>query len=88
MSQARNLYDPAFWTAAAERAVRTLAQALLAAISTGAAGLLDVNWTAAFSIAGLAAVLSVLTSVASAKSGRTGPSLGGAETTEKTYEQV
>ena len=52
-----------------ERALKTFAQALAACITTVAAsetlGLGDVNWTAALSIAGLATLYSVLTSIAS-----------------------
>lgn len=50
----------------AERAVKTFAQALVAVLSAGSMDLLSVPWTAALSTAGLAALLSVLTSVASA----------------------
>lgn len=70
------MFTAAFWAAVFERAVKTFAQSLVAAIGTDATGLLDVNWQAALSIAGLAAVLSVLTSIASAGTGRKGPSLG------------
>lgn len=54
-----------FWTSAAERAVKTFAQALAAILSTGGIGLLDVDWRTGASVAGMAALLSVLTSVAS-----------------------
>lgn len=50
--------------AAAARAVRTAAQAALAAIGTGATGLVDVDWQAVASITGMAAVVSILTSIA------------------------
>ena len=52
-----------------ERAIKTFAQSLGACITTVVAtetlGLGDVNWAAALSIAGLATLYSVLTSVAS-----------------------
>lgn len=66
-----------FWKAALERAVKTFAQTLAAAITvTGVAGILDVAWPAALSASALASLLSVLTSVASdAATGGTGPSL-------------
>lgn len=54
----------AFWAGAIERAVKTLAQSLIAVIGTGTLGILDVDWLTALSVAGLATVLSVLTSVA------------------------
>lgn len=49
--------------AAVVRAVKTFAQALVAVIGTSAV-LHSVDWPMAFSAAGLAAVLSLLTSVA------------------------
>lgn len=52
-----------FWQAALIRALRTFAQALLAVIST-AALLEEVRWFEALSAAGLAALLSLLTSIA------------------------
>lgn len=52
-----------FWKAALIRAIRTWAQAAVGAIG-GALVLKDVNWLAVLSAATLAAVLSLLTSVA------------------------
>ena len=49
--------------AALMRAVRTFAQATIAAIGTTAL-LTEVNWAVVFSTGGLAAVLSILTSLA------------------------
>ena len=49
---------------AAERAIKTVAQTALAAIGTTAVGLLSVDWTQVASLAGLAGVMSILTSVA------------------------
>ena len=54
----------AFWGDAFERAVRTAAQAALGLIGTEAVGLLDVTWPVVGSAAGLAAVVSLLTSLA------------------------
>ncbi|SDN74115.1 holin [Allokutzneria albata] len=54
-----------FWKAAAERAIKTGAQSLAAILSAEAVGLLDAPWGAALSAAGMAAVLSVITSVGS-----------------------
>lgn len=50
----------------AERAVKTFAQALVATLGAGAVDLLSVPWLGAISAAAVAALLSVLTSVASA----------------------
>ena len=58
-----------FWQLAIERAVKTFAQSLLAIFSATGVGLLTVPWAASLSTAGIAAVLSVLTSIASAPVG-------------------
>lgn len=60
-----------------ERALKTFAQSLLAAVAaTGVADAAGVDWPEALGIAGLAALVSVLTSVASWKLGpERGPSL-------------
>lgn len=58
--------DKSFWTDTVDRTIASLAQGLvvaLGAISAGEAGLLDVDWKTAFSMAGGYAVLSFLTSV-------------------------
>lgn len=54
-----------WWGLALERAIRTLAQTAIATITAGQAlGALNVDWTNVASVAGLAAILSLLTSVA------------------------
>lgn len=73
------MWTGAFWLAAFERAVKTFAQAAVGFLTADATGLLDVQWEQAASVSGFAALLSLLTSVASSKAGGTGPSLGGAE---------
>lgn len=62
----------AFWGDTAVRAVKTFAQSAIAVITAQATGLLNIDWLNMLSIAGLAALLSVLTSVAS------GDTVGGA----------
>ena len=57
------MWKSAFWKTAAERAVRTLAQVLLSMIVVGETGFLDVDWMQALSVAGLAAVASLLMSI-------------------------
>ncbi|MGQ4537925.1 holin [Dermabacteraceae bacterium P7074] len=69
--------EKTFWVAVAERAVKTFAQALGALIGAGGIGLFEVDWAQALSVAGMAALVSVLTSLASAKVGLPGPSLVG-----------
>ncbi|MFI9200150.1 holin [Streptomyces sp. NPDC053048] len=64
----------AFWTATCERIVRTFAQALLGVLGANATGVLDADWPGALSAAGLAAVLALLTAIATS-GGPTGPGL-------------
>lgn len=66
------MWSTSFWKQTAERAVKTFAQATVAVLTAGATGLLDVDWGQAFSVAGLAAVVSVLTSVATSGVGPAG----------------
>ncbi|MCP3800207.1 holin [Allokutzneria sp. A3M-2-11 16] len=66
------MWTALFWLAAFERAVKTFAQTAAATLGASTVGILDAPWTAALSVAGMAAVLSVLTSVASIKTGDTG----------------
>lgn len=52
-----------YWGYAGERAVKTVAQTAIATIGVGAAGILDVDWSNVASVAALAGVMSLLTSV-------------------------
>jgi hypothetical protein len=61
-----------FWEDASERAVRTFAQALLAILGAGAVNIMTVDWVQALSVAVGAAILSVLTSLASSNVGTKG----------------
>ena len=72
------MFTLAFWKATAERAVKTFAQALVAVLA-GVYGLTDVDWATSLSAAGLATLLSVLTSIASSQLGAPGPSATDAE---------
>ena len=62
--------------AAAVRAVKTAAQTAVALIGTNAVGITEVDWVAVGSAAALAAVLSVLTSVAGLPEVEDGAPLG------------
>lgn len=63
-----------FWRATAERAVRTAAQTLVATLGLDTLGVLDVDWGQGFSLAGSAALLAVLTGIASS-GGTEGPGI-------------
>lgn len=54
-----------FWRFALERATKTFAQTLAALFGASGIGLLNAPWGVALSAAGMAAVLSVLTSMGS-----------------------
>ena len=79
------MFTRSFWKATAERAIKTFAQtlaALLVAMPIGV-GLMGVDFAGFLGIAGLAALVSVLTSVGSGLNG-SGPSLVNAETLTET----
>ena len=72
-----------------ERAAKTFAQAMIAYLAVGEiSSLYDIDWGAAFGVAGLATLLSVLTSILSWNAGVPGPSLGGSEVPLKEVEAV
>ncbi|MGN9908629.1 holin [Phytohabitans sp. LJ34] len=54
-----------FWKQVAERAVKTFAQAAVAVIAGDELGMLAVDWLNVLSVAGLAAIISVFTSLGS-----------------------
>jgi hypothetical protein len=67
-----------FFRALAERALKTFAQTLAATLVAGGTDLFSVGWKQALSLAGMASLLSVLTSVGSSTIGDpTSPSLVG-----------
>ncbi len=71
------LSEKLFWVAAGERAVKTFAQSLVALFVAGVT-VLTIDWQQALAVAATAAVVSVLTSVASVRLGPfEGPSLVG-----------
>ena len=53
-----------FWAGTAERVVKTLAQATLAMIGTNTVAITDLDWQHILAVAATAAVVSVLTSLA------------------------
>jgi hypothetical protein len=62
----------AFWKDAAERAVKTFAQSLVALIGAGAVNIVLLDWPDIFGISATAALVSVLTSVVSLPIGDNG----------------
>lgn len=58
------VFNRAFWAAAADRAIRTFAQAAVAVLTAGGVGVIDADFLGAASAGLLAAVISVLTSIA------------------------
>jgi hypothetical protein len=64
------LVTKVFWLDTAERAVKTVAQCMVALLTaSGVMGLFDVSWMTLASVSGLAGLVSVLTSIASSGSG-------------------
>lgn len=71
------MWTASFWKAAAERALKTTAQAAVAFLAVGVTGILEVDWVQLGSVAVLAGVISVLTSVGSGAITDGSPSLSG-----------
>lgn len=59
------LLDKHFWLDAVERMVKTVCEVALALIGTGMVGIMDVDWLNLLSVCVMAALVSVLSSVAS-----------------------
>lgn len=76
---ASTLASGQFWAAAAERAVKTLAQTLAALLVADGTDVLNTAWSSRLSVALMAAIVSLLTSVASDAATSSGPSLTDAE---------
>lgn len=67
------MWSGSFWKNAFERALKTFFQVLAAVIvAADAIGLLDVDWTQSLSVAGLAGLLSLFTSIGSSPFGPAG----------------
>ncbi|MFG2144141.1 holin [Streptomyces sp. NPDC048696] len=64
----------AFWKATGERAVRTAAQTLVAALGLDSAGVLHADWGDGLSLAAGAGLLAVLTAIATS-GGAEGPGI-------------
>lgn len=75
-----SIWTRPFWAATTERAVKTTAQTAAALLVADGTGILDTSWAALASAAGMAGIVSVLTSVGTGAATGTGPSLTNAET--------
>lgn len=60
------MFTKLFWRDAIERALKTIAQTMVAMLTAGATGLLGVDYINLLSVAGLAGLVSILTSIGSA----------------------
>ena len=60
------MWNKAFWLAIGERAIKTFAQVAVVLIGTDSVGFTDLDWARIASIAGVSAVASILSSVATA----------------------
>ncbi len=68
---------PAFWKATGERAVKTAAQVVLTLVGADLVNAFSLPWTEVAGVGLGAALVSVLTSLASSQVGLAGPSLAG-----------
>jgi len=83
------LFDVDYLKATAERAVKTFFQVFGSALGAAAVGIVNMPWGDALSIALGATVLSIVTSLGSAKAGSSyGPSMAGETTRPKVVEVV
>lgn len=76
----------AFWRATAERSIKTFAQTLAALLVADGTDLLAADWPGRLSVAGMAALVSILTSIASDAATGDGPSLGGGEVVDEPHD--
>lgn len=74
------MFTRAFWAAATERAISTVAQTSVTLIGSELVGFTDLDWVQIASVSGVAGLLSVLKAVA-AGHGDGNPSATNAETT-------
>lgn len=64
------LTKPVFWADTTERAIKTIAQSMIALLTaSGVLGIVDIDWKAMVSVSALAGLVSVLTSIASSGEG-------------------
>lgn len=68
-----SIFTLAFWKASLERAIKTFAQAFGGYLVIGPVN--DIDWSIGVQAAGIAALASIVTSIASDRIGNPGPSL-------------
>src|SRR3954462_7422566 len=77
---AQTLYSRAFLAATLERAIRSFAASLASLLTASGAGIIETDWGEKFSVAGMAAVVTILFAIAGGTLGKgDGPSLTGGE---------
>jgi len=75
-----SLFSRKFWIATLERAIRSFAASLASLLTASGTGLLETSWPEKFSVAGMAAVVSVLLAIGGGTFGKgDGPSFIGEE---------
>jgi hypothetical protein len=75
------MWDLAFWKATAQRVVRSFAASLVAFITAAQTDVISTDWENGFAVAGMAAVVTLLLSLAGGATNGSGPSFGAIETT-------
>jgi hypothetical protein len=76
----QSLFSRAFLIATTERAVRSFAASLASLLTASGAGILDASWSENFSVAGMAALVTVLFAIGGGTLGKgDGPSFVGTE---------
>lgn len=73
------MWTATFWQALAERAIKTACQVLAAALVADGTGLIDTQWTGLLSMAGMAALVSALTSIGTGAITDGNPAVGSRE---------
>ena len=74
-----SLWSAPFWLAALERSIKTIAQTAAALLVAAGSGILDADWIAVISVAAMAGLVSILTSVGTGLATDGSPSVGGVE---------
>jgi hypothetical protein len=75
-----SLFTRKFWVATAERAIRSFAASLASLLTASGTGLLETSWAEKLSVAGMAALVSILLAIGGGTFGKgDGPSFTGEE---------